>query len=93
MSIARINEFQAQPGQGDALRDLIRSFVPVIQSSQGCQSCQLLQNQEDPTRILAIEVWDTVEAHQTSLQNIPPEAMAQAMVLLAGPPKGEYYRI
>ncbi len=91
MSITRINEFQAQEGQGEALRDLIESFVPLIESSDGCQSCQLLQSLEDPTRIVVIEVWDSTEAHQASIKNIPPGALQEAMKLLAGPPKGGYY--
>ena len=91
MSITRINEFQAQEGQGEALRDLIQSFVPMIESSDGCHSCQLLQSQDDPTRIVVIEVWDSTEAHQASMKNIPPGALQEAMTLLAGPPKGGYY--
>ena len=91
MSITRINEFQAQEGKGEALRDLIQSFVPMIESSDGCQSCQLLQSQEDPTRIVVIEIWDSTEAHQASMKNIPPGALQEAMKLLAGPPKGGYY--
>ena len=91
MSITRINEFQAQEGQGDVLRDRLRSFVPMIESSEGCRSCRLLQHQEDPTRIVILEVWDSAEAHQASVKNIPPAALQDVMTLLAGPPKGAYY--
>ena len=92
MSITRINEFHAQAGQGDALRDLIESFMPMIEASDGCLSCQLLQHLGDPTQIVVIEVWENTEAHQASMKNIPPDALQQAMTLLAGPPKGAYYR-
>ena len=92
MSITRINEFQAREGQGNTLRDLISAFVPMIASSDGCQSCQLLQSQEDPTRIVVIEIWDSTEAHQAAMTNIPPDALKEAMMLLASPPKGGYYR-
>lgn len=91
MTVTRVSEFSAQPGQGDALYQLIHDFMPQIAASDGCQSCQLLQGQDDPNRIVAIEVWDTVEAHHASLQNIPPDAMTKAMMLLAGAPKGEYF--
>ena len=91
MSITRFTEFQAQEGPGDALRELIRSFVPKIESSEGCHSCQLLQNQKDPTRIVVIEVWHSTEAHQASVKNISPEAMEEATKLRAGPPQGGYY--
>ena len=91
MSITRINTFQAQEGQGDALRDLVGSFVPMIEASKGCHSCRLLQNQDDPAQVVVIEVWASTEAHQASMKNIPPEALQAAMKLLAAPPKGAYY--
>jgi quinol monooxygenase YgiN len=92
MAVTRINEFQAREGQGDALCDRLRSFVPLIEASAGCRSCQLLQGRDDPTRIVVIEVWDSAEAHQASLRGVPAEAIAETMQLLAGPPKGAYYR-
>ena len=79
MSITRINTFQAQEGQGDALRDLIGSFVSMIEASEGCLSCQLLQNQDDPAQIVVIEQWESADAHQASMKNIPPEALQAAM--------------
>jgi len=93
MSVVRINEFRAFLGSGDTLRNRIRSFVPLIESSDGCVSCQLLQSQEDPTRILVIEVWESVERHRASLKNIPPVTFQETMKLLASPPKGEYFNI
>ncbi|MFQ5631754.1 MAG: putative quinol monooxygenase [bacterium] len=92
MSITRINNFQAQEGKENTLRDLINSFVPMIKSSEGCQSCQVLQNHDDPAQIVVIEVWDSVETHQASAKNAPPEALQEAMQLLAMPPKGAYYK-
>jgi quinol monooxygenase YgiN len=91
MSITRINEFQAKDGQSDSLRDFLTSIMPLIQSSDGCQSCRLLQSHDDPTRIIMIEIWDSVEAHKASLSNIPQGTFKKAMNILAGPPRGEYY--
>ncbi len=92
MRITRINEFQAKHGQNDRLHDSLRSIIPLIESSEGCQSGQLLQSLDDPCQILIIEVWDSVEAHKTSVQNIPPGAFEKVMRLPDHPPKGEYYR-
>ncbi len=92
MSITRIGEFQARPDQADALRQQIASFIPMIRGSPGCQSCQALQSEDDPTRFMIIEVWDSVEAHQASVKQIPPELLAATMQLLASVPKGGYYR-
>lgn len=91
MSITRINEFQAQEGRGADLRDLIGSFLPMIESAAGCVSCRLLTSRSDPARIVVIEVWESVEAHQAAVTDIPPEVMQQAMALLAGAPKGDYF--
>lgn len=91
MSITRINEFRAHEGQGDALRERLESFIPTIAASDGCQSCQLLQSQADPAHLVVIEVWDSIEAHQASVRNIPAGAVEDTMKLLAGSPKGEYY--
>jgi quinol monooxygenase YgiN len=91
MTITRISEFGAQAGKDDALRDFLASVVPSIEASAGCQSCQLLQSHDDPTRFVVIEVWDSIEAHQASVKNIPPEAFQNIMKLLASAPRGEYY--
>jgi len=38
-----------------------------------------------------LEVWESIEAHQASVQDIPPESLAEVMALLDGPPAGAYY--
>lgn len=78
-------------GRGDELRSLISGFLPLIESSDGCRSCQMLQSTQDPHRLVVIEVWDSVEAHQAAAAAIPPDAMDAAMKLLATPPQGDYY--
>jgi len=91
MTITRINQFRAQAGKDGALRQFLASIVPGIESAAGCRACQLLQSHDDPTRFVVIEVWDSIEAHQASVKNIPAEAFENVMRLLAGAPSGEYY--
>jgi quinol monooxygenase YgiN len=91
MSITRINEFQAKPGRGDSLREFLSSIMPLIESLDGCQSCQLLQSLDDSHRMVIIEVWDSVEARKASIQNVPLGNFEEMMKILAGPPKREYY--
>jgi hypothetical protein len=38
-----------------------------------------------------LEVWDSVESHQASVKNIPPEMLAEIRPLLASEPSGSYY--
>jgi quinol monooxygenase YgiN len=93
MTVTRINEFRAQVGKADALRDFLLSVVPTIESSVGCQACQLLQSHDDPTRFVVVEVWDSIEAHQASVKNIPAGAFEHVMQLLASAPSGAYYHV
>ena len=91
MSIARIGETQAKAGMEAALRNFLVSILPLILSSRGCLSCELFQDQEDPAKFIMVEVWESVEAHQASVKNIPAEKIGEIMPLLAGSPSGRYY--
>lgn len=91
MSVTRINEFQAKTGKTEGLRESLNSIIPMIQSSEGCESCRLLQSQNDPRKFVIIEIWASVEAHKASAKNIPFEKVDQVLQLLAGPPAGAYY--
>jgi quinol monooxygenase YgiN len=91
MSIVRINEFQAADGQAQALREFLGSVIGVIETSPGCQRCELLVDPEDATRLVIVEAWDSVAAHQAAASRIPPEKLAEVRPLLAGPPLGRSY--
>ena len=91
MSITRIGETQAKPELTKALRDFLLSIMPMIKSSQGCESVTLYQSQADPTKFTMIEVWDSIESHQASVKNIPFEMLGEIRSLLASAPSGSYY--
>jgi len=91
MSITRIGEFQAKPETTESLQDFLLSIMPLIKSSQGCESVTLYQSQADPTQFTMLEVWDNIESHQASVKNIPPEMLAEIRPLLASAPSGGYY--
>jgi len=93
MSIARIGEFTGRAGQTEDLKDFLFSIMPMIKSSAGCESVQLYQNQDDPTRFTMIEIWDSVESHLASVKNIPPEKLAEIRPLLGSAPSGAYYEM
>jgi heme oxygenase (mycobilin-producing) len=93
MTIARIGETQAKPEATEALRDFFISIMPGIKSSQGCESVTLFQSHDDPTKFTMIEIWDSVESHQASVKNIPPEMLAEIRPLLASAPSGKYYAL
>ena len=94
MTILRIGEIQAREGQGDALLEHLEAFfIPGIESAQGWISYQILRNQDDPTRIMIIELWESAEAHRASAISIPPEVVQKVRDLVAGPVSGGYYNI
>jgi quinol monooxygenase YgiN len=88
---ARINTFEAKAGKEDELRAFLLAMLPLIRNSPGCLSCQLLTRRDDPSRIIVIETWETIEAHQASVKAIPPGKLDEARALLAKPPEGAYY--
>ena len=93
MSVTRIGETQAKPETTEALRNFLLSIMPIIRASQGCESVTLYQSESDATQFTMIEVWDSVESHQASVKNIPPELLTQIRPLLASAPKGGYFSL
>jgi heme oxygenase (mycobilin-producing) len=91
MSIIRMGELQAQAGQEEALRAFLITILPIIKGSEGSESCHLYQSQADPAKFFMVEVWDSVESHQASVKNIPPDLLTQIRPLLASSPSGDYY--
>jgi len=90
MSVTRIGETKAKPETTGALRDFLISILPTIKSSPGCESVTLYQSHDDPTKFIVIEVWDSIESHQASVKNIPPEMLIEIKPLLASAPSGSY---
>lgn len=94
MSIIYIGQSQAKPEELDNFRNFLTSVVmPGVQTSEGCESYQLFQSQDDPTKFVGIEIWTSVEAHRAAVKNIPAENINEFMKLVAAPPSGGYYRI
>lgn len=93
MPVTRIGETQAKPGLTYALRDFLLLIVPMIKSSQGCESITLYQSQDDKTKFTMIKFWDSIESHQVSVENIPPELLTQVGPLLASVPVGGYFEL
>jgi heme oxygenase (mycobilin-producing) len=63
----------------------------VIEDSEGCRSCRLLQDLDDERSSVFIELWDSVEAHRASANDIPREQLEEIMQLLASPPQSRYF--
>jgi len=92
MPITRINHFKAAAGKERALEDFLAGIISVVIASPGCLSVELLASTEAASRFAIVEVWESVEAHQSAARQIAPDRIAAVMPLLAGKPQGEYYR-
>jgi quinol monooxygenase YgiN len=92
MAIVRINEFRAARDKASTLRAFLREVIDDVKTSPGCRGCQLLLDDEDESRLVIVESWDSIEAHQAAARRIPPERLAEAVALFAVPPQGRYYR-
>jgi quinol monooxygenase YgiN len=93
MTITRISEFQAKSEATEALRSFLLSIMPFIKSSHGCESVTLYQSHDDPAKFTMLEVWDSIESHQASVKNIPPEMLSEIRPLLASAPSGGYFTL
>jgi quinol monooxygenase YgiN len=93
MTISRIGEVQAKEGLTEELRDFLLSIMPGIRSSEGCESVHLYHSADDTSKFMMIEVWDSVESHQASVKNIPPEKLGEIRPLLATSPSGSYFKL
>ena len=93
MNLIRIGQVQAKEELTENLREFLMSIMPDIKLSEGCESVQLYQSQDDPSKFMIIEVWDSVESHQASVKNIPPEKLGEIQPLLAGSPIGSYFQL
>jgi quinol monooxygenase YgiN len=49
-----------------------------------------MQDLDDETMFVVVEVWDSVETHKASVEGITPEQLEEVTRLLAGPPQGRY---
>lgn len=91
MTITRIGEVKAKPELTRELREFLISILAMIESAEGCESVTLYQSRDDPAKFTMIEVWESVESHQASVKNIPPEKLAEIRPLLTSSPSGGYF--
>jgi quinol monooxygenase YgiN len=93
MPIAYIGETQSKPESVEDMRDLLLNVVaPALQTADGCHSYQVFQSQDDPTKFIGVEIWDSIDHHRASVKQITPEEIARYRSLVVGG-QGSYYNI
>ena len=83
-----IGELLAVPGKADELEQILMSAAELMKNAKGCQAYLVGRSAENGDLIEVIEVWDSKQDHDSSL-NYPgvKELISKAMPLLDGPPE------
>lgn len=81
-------KFKTQPGQRDALVDLLLDSTQHMESMAGCELYLINTSPTEDDVVWVTEVWSSIEDHDASL-NFPgaAEAVKIALPLLAGLPE------
>ncbi len=92
MTVTRVNEFVAREGKSAEMGEYLASIIPVIESAEGCLYAHLLCGVDNPSRFLIIETWESIAAHQLSVEGVDKKEFLRAMEMLAEKPRAEYFR-
>ena len=81
-------KFKMQPGQRDALLEMLLASAQQMESSPGCELYLVNTSPTEADVVWVTEVWSSMAAHDASL-SLPgaAEAIKRALPLLAGPPE------
>lgn len=75
----------AQPGQRDALIELLLQAAQILQAVEGCYLYIVNSDPNDPDAIWVTEIWQSQADHQASLTHQGIQAIiAQGRPLIAG---------
>jgi quinol monooxygenase YgiN len=82
-------KLQAQTGKGKELGEILLKAANLMEDAEGCLLYLVNTTADYPDGIYVIEIWDSKEEHDRSLQ-LPGvgELISQAMPLLDGKPEG-----
>jgi quinol monooxygenase YgiN len=76
--------FKAQPGQGQALADILLEAAEALRANESCLLYVVSRGEDDDT-IWVTEAWTDREAHEGSLDDLAAkDQIARAMPLIAG---------
>jgi quinol monooxygenase YgiN len=79
------SHFTAQPGQGDALAEILLAAAEGLRANEACLLYLVSRSPDDPDVIWVTEAWTSKAAHDESLQSEDVKAAIQrARPLIAG---------
>jgi quinol monooxygenase YgiN len=92
--VAALLEFRFKPDVLDQVPDAVSRTLAVTRKFDGCQRIDVLVDDEDPSRYLLVEVWESME-HDTAYREFraSPAGASELGPLLAAPPVVMYYSV
>ena len=80
-----VGSFKAQPGQGDALAELLVQAADALDRNPDCELYVVSRSPDDLDAVWVTEVWTSSDAHQASLEDQRVrELITEARPLIAG---------
>ena len=91
---AMVGKLMAQPGQREALAQILQQAAQVVGTMAGCHLYLVHADAGDEVTLWIYEAWDDKAAHDASLQDGRVRALiGQAMPILGGAPDGHALRL
>jgi quinol monooxygenase YgiN len=92
MPITAIADLRFSAADLDAGLAALTAILPDTRGFDGCLSVDVVQDQVDPTHVLLIETWTTVDAHRAYMAwRASSGTSAGFRAALAGPPTMTYF--
>ncbi len=66
MSITTFTHLHASPGQEDVLAELLAEGRNRMRAAEGCESFDILRDEDDPRALAFLQRWVSHEAHDTA---------------------------
>ncbi|WP_017589474.1 putative quinol monooxygenase [Nocardiopsis ganjiahuensis] len=93
MTFANVGTLEVQPGKRDEVVAILTRRNPQLDEA-GCLLYEVGVSEEHPDTVFVTELWESAEAHRTSLQlDSVRAAIAEARPLLTGRMGGEQFLV
>jgi quinol monooxygenase YgiN len=94
VTFANVGMLGVNPGNRDALVEILTRANPELASAAGCQLYEVGVNDDDPDTVFVVELWESEDAHQASLRLASVRAaIVEAMPLLSGQMNGTRFSV
>jgi quinol monooxygenase YgiN len=92
VSVKVVLEFQTAPDQVDAVKKMFWEVLPDTRAYEGFEGLTMHQDQDDPTKFLLFEQWETRPHYEAYLAwRTDTGFVAQLMPMLAGAPSIRFF--